>query len=194
MGNVVVWIVWFGAAFGVPRVGHRGRLVSQPVLLGARADRKPRLARGPLPAALRGVRRGRAGARLRRRGDGDVPVRDRVPRRRGGRAVRRTGWHGWQTVGGDRRGRGDPRRGDRRDRDEGRRTALARGGHRPRRSAARRRSGACSSPTTCSRSRSPRSCCSPRQSAASILGHHSRRFAEPATSSSLGRGGVDAGT
>ena len=79
----------------------RRRHLPQPVLLRARADREPRLARRALPAARRRVRRRRAGARLRRRRDGDVPVRDRLPRRqdrRGavGRRARPGSW--WATV------------------------------------------------------------------------------------------------
>src|SRR6266566_577992 len=109
----------------LPRLGHRGRPVHQPLFLGPRADRQSRLARGPLPAALGRVRRRRPGARLRRRRDGDVPVRDRLPRgtRRcalGRRAELAAVWRGV-------RSRGDPRRGDRRDRAQGRRAALARG-------------------------------------------------------------------
>ena len=42
----------------VPRERARGRHLPQPVLLGALADREPRLARGALPAALGRVRRG----------------------------------------------------------------------------------------------------------------------------------------
>ena len=126
----------------LPRLGHRGRLVPQPVLLGARADREPRLARRPLPAALGGVRRGRAGARLRGRRDGDVPVRDRVPRRRGRRAVRRR--HGWQTIGAIARGGGDPRRDHRRGRPKAGGRLSHAGEDRRRPSAARPRSGACS--------------------------------------------------
>ena len=64
----------------VPRLRHRRRQLLEPVLLGALADRQPRFARRPLPAPLGGVRRRRAGARLRGRRDGHVPVRDRVPR------------------------------------------------------------------------------------------------------------------
>ena len=87
--NVLVWVVWVVAAFACLGSGDRGDLVLEPVLLGARADREPRLARGALPAALGRVRRRRAGARLRGRGDGDVPVRDRLPRRAGRRALGR---------------------------------------------------------------------------------------------------------
>ena len=77
------------------------------------------------------VRRRRAGARLRRRGDGDVPVRDRLPRRARRRAVRRRdrGWPRSSAVvaavallAGDAR-RDPARRG---------RPALGRGGRRPR--------------------------------------------------------------
>ncbi len=164
-GNVIVWIVWVARGLLVPRLGDRRRQLLEPVLLGARADREPRLARRALPAALGRVRRRGAGARLRGRGDGDVPVRDRLPRRPRGRAV-----GGRAERAGDGRGRGgggDPRRGDRRDRARGLGHPLARGedlelvrqpgGDRP----------GSSSPTTCSRSRSPRSCCSSRRSAAS---------------------------
>ena len=157
--------VWVVAAFACLGSGDRGRHLLEPVLLGARADREPRLARRALPAALGRVRRRRAGARLRRRGDGDVPVRDRLPRRRADAPW--AGGPSWQAVGAvARRGRA-PGRDHRRDRPEGRRTPLGRGRHHARASAARPRSGGCSSPTTCSRSRSPRSCCSSPRSAAS---------------------------
>ena len=73
----------------VPRDRPRRRHLHEPVLLGARADRQSRLARRALPARLRGVRRGSADPRLRRRGDGDVPLRDRLPRRPGRRALGR---------------------------------------------------------------------------------------------------------
>ena len=87
--NVLVWIVWVVAAARLPRLRRRRRQLLEPVLLGARADREPRLARRALPAALGRVRRRRAGARLRGRGDGHVPVRDRLPRRPRRRAVAR---------------------------------------------------------------------------------------------------------
>ena len=85
----LVWAVWVVAAFAC--LGSAVAVISlhEPVLLGARADREPRLARGALPAALGRVRRRRAGARLRRRGDGHVPVRDRLPRRPRRRALGR---------------------------------------------------------------------------------------------------------
>ena len=51
MGNFVVWVVWIVAAFACLGSGARGRHLLEPVLLGARADREPRLARRPLPAA-----------------------------------------------------------------------------------------------------------------------------------------------
>ena len=105
----------------VPRLGRRGRLVLEPVLLGARADREPRLARRPVPAAVGGVRRGRAGARLRGRGDGDVPVRDRVRRAAARDAVGRR-----PELADGRRGarrRRAARRDRRRDRPEGERRA-----------------------------------------------------------------------
>src|SRR5438034_258875 len=108
----------------LPRLGHRGRHVHQSLLLGPRADRQSRLARGPLPAALGRVRRRGPGARLRRRRDGDVPVRDRLPR-----GTRRCALGRRAELAAVRRGarsRGDPRRGDRRDRAQGRRAALAR--------------------------------------------------------------------
>ena len=94
MANFLVWVVWFVAAFACLASALAVVSFSQPVLLGARADREPRVARRALPAALGRVRRGGPGARLRRRGDGDVPVRDRLPRRphatsRRGRAGRR---------------------------------------------------------------------------------------------------------
>ena len=88
-GNVLVWVVWVVAAFACLGSGIAVVTLLEPVLLGARADREPRLARGALPAALGRVRRRGAGARLRGRGDGDVPVRDRLPRRAGRRAVGR---------------------------------------------------------------------------------------------------------
>ena len=81
MANFLVWCVWVVAAFACVASALGVVTLPQPVLLGARADREPRLARGALPAARRRVRRGGAGARLRRRGDGHVPVRDRLPRR-----------------------------------------------------------------------------------------------------------------
>ena len=49
------------------RRGDRRDRAAQPVLQRARAGRPPGLARGPLPAPLRAVRRGRAGGRLRGR-------------------------------------------------------------------------------------------------------------------------------
>ena len=81
MGNVLVWAIW--SSRRAPASARAIAVVSlrQPVLLGARADREPGLARRPLPAGLGGVRRGGSGARLRGRRDGDVPVRDRLPRR-----------------------------------------------------------------------------------------------------------------
>ena len=103
----------------VPRVRRRGRLVLESVLLGARADRQPRLARRPLPAALGGVRRRRAGARLRGRGDGDVPLRDRVRRAAAGDAVAGRAELA-DARRGARRGR-DLRRDHRRARAQGRR-------------------------------------------------------------------------
>ena len=113
MANFLVWVVWVVAAFACLASALAVVIVSQPVLLGARADREPRLARGALPAALGRVRRGRPGARLRRRGDGDVPVRDRLPRR----PQRGLALVGRPVVADRRRGarrRRDPRRGHRR--------------------------------------------------------------------------------
>ena len=82
----------------LPRLRARGDLVHEPVLLRARADREPRLARRPLPARVGGVRRRRAGARLRRCGDGDVPVRDRLPRRPTPRRRSRAGRRGSRSA------------------------------------------------------------------------------------------------
>ena len=45
--------IWILAAVALPRLGARGGHVHEPVLLGARADREPRLARRALPAARR---------------------------------------------------------------------------------------------------------------------------------------------
>ena len=95
--NVVVWAVWIVAAFSLPRLGHRGRHVHQPfysalALIGNLAS----LAVLYLLLSAEFVA-ARAGARLRRRGDGDVPVRDRLPR---GRAD--APWAGgpsWQQFG-----------------------------------------------------------------------------------------------
>src|SRR5215218_5956839 len=112
----------------VPRLGHRRRDVLEPVLLRARADREPRLARRAVPAAGRGVRRGRAGARLRGRGDGDVPVRHRLRRAACGHGVdRRAELAVRGRCAGRRR---DPRRGDHRDRARRQRTPAGRGRHR----------------------------------------------------------------
>ena len=119
----------------VPRRGRVHRLrdrrdhVLEPVLLGSRADREPRLAGGALPARLGRVPRGRPGARLRGRGDGHVPLRDRLPRRprRGALGGRRASCSDGL---GDRRRDRPARRGDRRDRDGGGRPPLRRaGGH-----------------------------------------------------------------
>ena len=148
----------------VPRVGRGGRLVLEPVLLGARADREPRLARRALPARLGRVRRRGAGARLRGRGDGDVPVRDRVRRPAHGGAVGRRPEPADARRGA--RGRGAADGDHRRRRARGRRLARHARRRSTRASARRPGSDASSSPTTCSRSRSPRSCCSSRRSAA----------------------------
>ena len=51
MANVLVWVVWVVAAFACLGSGIAVVTVPQPVLLGARADREPRLARRALPAA-----------------------------------------------------------------------------------------------------------------------------------------------
>src|SRR4029453_9142225 len=103
-------------------LGDRGRVLLEPVLLGAGADREPRLVGGALPAALGRVRRGGTGTGLRGRGDGHVPLRDRVPGGTGGRPLgRRT------DLAADRRGargRRDPRRGARRHRAQARRDNL----------------------------------------------------------------------
>ena len=157
MANFIVWVRLDRGRVRLPRLGRRGRDFRQPVLLGARADRQPRLARRALPARLGRVRRRGAGARLRGRGDGHVPVRDRLPRRPhrgavGGRAVVAPGRRA------RRRGRA-ARRDRRRGRPRRRRRALRPGRRSRARSAAPRRSAGSSSPTTCSRSRSPRSCC-----------------------------------
>ena len=148
VANFLVWASGSCAAFACVASALAVVTLPQPVLLGARADREPRLARRALPAARRRVRRGGAGARLRRRGDGDVPVRDRLPRRpaparRRGRAGRR-GRRSARVLAGRR----DPRRGDRRDRAHDRRLALPRGARSRARSARRRRSAGSSSPTT----------------------------------------------
>ena len=140
---------------------------SNPFYSALVADREPRLARGALPAALRRVRRGGAGARLRRRGDGDVPVRDRLPRR----PHRRVALVGRAVVADRRRrprGRRDPRRGAASSSGSRAGGFLSQAAaHHARVRLAGSRSAACSSPTTCSRSRSPRSCCSSPPSAAS---------------------------
>ena len=99
----------------VPRLRDRRRQLLEPVLLGAGADREPRLARRPLPAAVGGVRRRRAGARLRGRGRRDVPVRDRVPGRARGRAVGGRADAGRRSAAIVAAARA-PRRGRRRDR------------------------------------------------------------------------------
>ena len=101
----------------VPRVRGRRRQLREPLLLGARPDREPRVARRALPAAVRRVRRRCAGADLRRRDRRHVPVRDRLPRRPRRHAL------AWRAgVAGDRgrrRSVRDPRRGGRRDRHPG---------------------------------------------------------------------------
>ena len=111
VANFLVWVRLGRRRVRLPRERARRRQLPQPVLLGARADREPRLARRALPAARRRVRRGRPGARLRRRGDGDVPVRDRLPRRphRRGAVGRRADLAGGRSRARRRR---DPRRGD----------------------------------------------------------------------------------
>ena len=50
--NILVWIVWILAALALLASRARRRALREPVLQRARADREPRLARGPLPAAL----------------------------------------------------------------------------------------------------------------------------------------------
>ena len=57
------------------------RRAAQPVPGGALADPAPGLAGHALPRAAGRLRRRRADARVRRRRDGHVPVRDRLPRR-----------------------------------------------------------------------------------------------------------------
>ena len=98
-GDVLVWIV---GPRPRSRVGGRGGELRRPFLLRARTHRQPRVACGPVPPAVGGVRCRSAGADLRRRHRRDVPVRDRVRRRSrrralGGVAVR-------PDVGGDRGG------------------------------------------------------------------------------------------
>ena len=125
MGDFLVWVIWILAAAALPRLGARGDLVHEPVLLGPRSDRQPRLARRPLPARLGRVPRCGAGARLRGRGDGDVPVRDRLSRRPDRGAVLRRAVVG--LVRRARRRRGAPRRDRGRDRPRRRRRARGRG-------------------------------------------------------------------
>ena len=60
----------------------RRRRRPQPLLQRAGADRPPVLAGGALPAAHLGLRRRRAGGRLRGRGDGALRLRRRLRRRR----------------------------------------------------------------------------------------------------------------
>ncbi len=81
VANFLVWVVWFVAAFACLASALAVVSFRNPFYSALVADREPRLARRALPAALRRVRRGGPGARLRRRGDGDVPLRDRLPRR-----------------------------------------------------------------------------------------------------------------
>ena len=59
VANFIVWCVWVVRRLRLRRERARRRQLPQPVLLGARADREPRLARRALPAARRRVRRGR---------------------------------------------------------------------------------------------------------------------------------------
>ena len=130
---------WSGSSAAFACLGSGVAVVcSEPVLLGARADREPRLARRALPAALGGVRRRGAGARLRRRGDGDVPVRDRLPRRPRRRAVGGRAERGRRSAAACRRRRA-ARRGHRRDRP--RRPATRLSSSRPRSTDALRQPG-----------------------------------------------------
>ena len=97
--NFLVWVVWVVAAFaclgsGVAVVTFQNPFFSALALIGNLGS----LAVLYLLLSAR-VRRGRAGARLRRRRDGDVPVRDRLPRRPRRRAV-----GGRADVAGDRGG------------------------------------------------------------------------------------------
>ena len=57
MANFIVWVRLGRRRVRLPRERDRRRQLPQPVLLGARADREPRLARRALPAARRRVRR-----------------------------------------------------------------------------------------------------------------------------------------
>ena len=97
VANFLVWVVWVVAAFAclasaLAVVTFRNPFYSALSLIGNLA-----VARRAVPAALRRVRRGGTGARLRRGGDGDVPVRDRLPRRpHGGVAV--GGRPSWQVA------------------------------------------------------------------------------------------------
>ncbi len=82
MSSVVFFIAAIGAIAGAIGVDR----AAQPLLQRARARRPPAVARGAVPAAARGVHRRRAGRRLCRRGDGALPVRRLLHRRRGAAA------------------------------------------------------------------------------------------------------------
>ena len=104
---------------------------------------------GALPAAAGGVRRRRAGDRLRRRGDGALRLRGRLRRRPGAGAGRRQRAAGCSSSPAFFALRAVRRAGDRADRHRPgrarrRRRAVLHAG-----SASRPRSGACSSPPTC---------------------------------------------
>ena len=127
VGNFLVWVVWLVAAGACLGTGVLVVNLIEPLLLGAGADREPVLARRAVPARSGRVRRGHEG-RLRRRGDGHVPVRHRVPRR----PCRRRGGAALAAARGRRR-RGCAAGGDDRGaRPEGGRRALGRGGDRRR--------------------------------------------------------------
>ena len=153
VANFLVWVVWFVAAFAclasaLAVVSFSNPFYSALSLIGNLAS----LAVLFLLLARR-VRRGRPGARLRRRRDGDVPVRDRLPRR----PHRRVAVVG-RAVVADRRRRARRRRDPRRGRASSSGCRPAASSSKPSstsaaRSARRRRSGSSSSPTTCSRSR-----------------------------------------
>ena len=125
MGNVLVWVIWILAAGACLGSGVAVVTLTNPFYSALSLIGEPRLARRAVPARGRRVRGGRAGARLRGRGDGDVPVRDRLPRRPGRRAV--GGWAEVDPGGGGRRVGGAPHRGGRGDGARGGRQPLRRG-------------------------------------------------------------------
>ena len=162
--EVVSTAIFYIAGAAGARLGDRGRLAAQPVPRGARPDPAPRGPGHVVPGAAGRLRRGGAGARVRRRRDDHVPVRDRLPRRpRGARADARGGFGAaFAIVAGARDPARDGDRGlrlERHPRDARRRSATA--------SARRRRRPGCSSRTTCWRSSSSRSCCWSARSPAS---------------------------